>query len=132
MQPSTEAVAPGSRNSLALKTKNSHVQFGSLPSRDKGNLKLGISPQLVGCVICVSCVSDESLTQASRPLPPLVRGDFVSEVILIIRLPVRPSRLKAISMPTVLRNVWQRRNRPARARGFFGHPAVLSGTPSPA
>jgi hypothetical protein len=33
-------------------------------------------------------------------------------------------------MPTVLRNVWQRRNRPAR-RGFLGHPAVLSGTSLP-
>src|SRR5262249_14963109 len=98
---------------------------------DKDDLRLGISPKLVGCVIRVSCVSDESLTQASRPLPPLAR-DFVSEVILIIRLPVRPSRLKAISMPTVLRYVWQRRSRLARARGFFGHPAVLSGTPSPA
>src|SRR5215468_5835755 len=26
----------------------------------KDDLRLGISPQLVGCVICVSCVSDES------------------------------------------------------------------------
>src|SRR5262245_65215334 len=93
---------------------------------------LGISSQFVGCVICVSCVSDGSLNQASRPLPTLVRGDFVSEVILIIRLPVRPSRLKAISMPTVLRNVWQRRNRPARAGGLLGHPAVLTRTSSPA
>ena len=106
------------------------IQLPLRPSRDKGNLKLGISSQLVGCVICVSCVSDGSLTQASRPLPTLIRGDFVSEVILIIRLPVRPSRPKAISMPTVRRNVWQRRNRPARARGFLGHPAVVSSAPS--
>ena len=86
---------------------------------------------------CVSRISEGGhitsfLTQACRPLPSLVLADLVSEVILIIRLPVRPSRLKAISMPTVLRNVWQRRNRPARARGFLGHPAVLSGISWPA
>src|SRR5262249_33320846 len=64
-----------------------------------------------------------SLTSTS--LKP-VDEDFLSDVILIIRLPVRPSRLKAISMPTVLRNVWQRRNRLARAR------EVLTRTTSPA
>src|SRR5262245_42465685 len=70
-----------------------------------------------------------SLTSMS--LKP-VDEDFLSDVILIIRLPVRPSRLKAISMPTVLRNVWQRRNRLARARGLLGHPEVLTHTTAPA
>jgi hypothetical protein len=104
---------------------------------------VGISlqfPHRNSSVVSVASVTDPRqphdqhafLLKPPRPLPTLVRGDFVSEVILIIRLPVRPSRLKAISMPTVLRNVWQRRNRPARARGFLGHPAVLSGTSSPA
>jgi hypothetical protein len=52
---------------------------------------------------------------------------YASEVILIIRLPARPSRLKVISMPAVLRNVWQRRNRAASALGFVGQAVVLLG-----
>jgi hypothetical protein len=94
--------------------------------------------KFVGCVSCVSERSAAANHQQAFSLKPPDRclrwraATFVSELILIIRLPVRPSRLKAISMPTVLRKVWQRRNRPARARGFFGHPAVLSGTFSPA
>ena len=62
---------------------------------------------------------------ARRPLPPPTVWDFASAVIVIVRLPVRPSRLKAMSMPTVLRNVWHRRKRSAKARGFLGQPAVL-------
>ena len=34
---------------------------------------------------------------------------------------MRPSRENVISTPTPLRNVCARRNRPARARGFFAH-----------
>ena len=52
---------------------------------------------------------DNRLTQVSRPLPAVLTAMparvFASEVILIIRLPIRPSRLKVISMPAVLRNV---------------------------
>ena len=44
---------------------------------------------------------------------------------LIILLPVRPSREKAISMPSVRRNVCARRSRPASARGFFAHGVPL-------
>ena len=42
-------------------------------------------------------------------------------VILIILAPVRPSREKVISMPSLRRNVCARRSRPASARGFFTH-----------
>jgi hypothetical protein len=48
---------------------------------------------------------NERSQSSSRPLPALLPLDLVSDVILIIRLPVRPSRLKAIRTPTVLRNV---------------------------
>jgi hypothetical protein len=58
-------------------------------------------------------------------LAVVVRRDFDSEAILIIRLPSRPSRLKAISMPADLRNVWQRRNRAASARGFGGQAPLV-------
>src|SRR5208337_5041346 len=47
------------------------------------------------------------------------------EVVLIKRFPSRPSRLNAMSIPRVLRNAWDLRNRPANARGFFGQSAVL-------
>jgi hypothetical protein len=77
--------------------------------------------KFVGCVSCVSERPAAANHQQAFSLKPPDRclrwraATFVSELILIIRLPVRPSRLKAISMPTVLRKVWQRRNRPARA-----------------
>src|SRR5215510_8785783 len=44
--------------------------------------------------------------------------------ILITLLPARPSRLKAMSMPSVRRNVCARRKWPARARGFLGQPVL--------
>jgi len=44
--------------------------------------------------------------------------------ILITLLPVRPSRLKAISMPSARRNVCARRKWPARTRGFLGQPVL--------
>ena len=75
--------------------------------------------KFVGSVRCVSargpsavanCLGlERNLAQASRPLPAVLAAVaarvFASEVILIIRLPARPSRLKVISMPAVLRNV---------------------------
>src|SRR5262249_52383697 len=44
--------------------------------------------------------------------------------ILITLLPARPSRLKAMSMMSVRRNVCARRKWPARARGFLGQPVL--------
>jgi hypothetical protein len=41
-----------------------------------------------------------------------------------MRVPARPSRLKAISMPNARSDVWARRSRTARARGDFGHPSA--------
>src|SRR5437660_9001027 len=50
-----------------------------------------------------------------------VRARFsVAALILIVRVPAGPSRVKDISMPSVRRNVCARRSRPARAPGFFG------------
>ena len=46
-------------------------------------------------------------------------------VILIVRVPNRPSRPKTISIPSVRRKVCARRSRPASARGFFGQPDRL-------
>ena len=43
-------------------------------------------------------------------------------LILIVRVPARPSWVKDISMPSMRRNVCARRSRPARAPGFFGQP----------
>ena len=43
-------------------------------------------------------------------------------VILIVRVPNRPSRPKTISIPSVRRKVCARRSRPASARGLFGQP----------
>jgi hypothetical protein len=40
--------------------------------------------------------------------------------ILMIRLPAWPSRLKAISIPSVCRDVCARHRWPASARGFLG------------
>jgi hypothetical protein len=65
------------------------------------------------CVSCVSCVSDgyaadTPFNKPSHSTPTVAstgERDFVSELILIIRLPVRPSRVNAISMPTLRRNV---------------------------
>ena len=44
----------------------------------------------------------------------------IPALILIVRVPAGPSRVKDISMPSVRRNVCARRSRPARAPGFFG------------
>jgi hypothetical protein len=117
--------------SLTLSTI-SDVKLGCTKTASRYRRRTNSSVVSVGSVTDTRQPHHRQAFSASRPLPALVRGDFVSEVILIMRLPVRPSRLKAISMPTVLRNVWQRRSRPAKARGFLGHPAVLSGTSSPA
>ena len=46
-------------------------------------------------------------------------------VILIVRVPNRPSRPKTISIPSARREVCARRSRPATARGFFGQPDRL-------
>jgi hypothetical protein len=43
-------------------------------------------------------------------------------VILIVRVPTRPSRPKTISIPRVRRKVCARRSRPASAGRFFGQP----------
>jgi hypothetical protein len=43
-------------------------------------------------------------------------------VILMVRVPNRPSRPKTISIPSARSGVWARRSRPASARGFFGQP----------
>jgi hypothetical protein len=52
------------------------------------------------------------------------------EVILIVRVPARPSRLKDISMPSMRRGVCARRSRPARVPGFFGQSALCFETSS--
>jgi hypothetical protein len=41
-------------------------------------------------------------------------------IILIVRMPNRPSRLKTVSIPSVRRKVRARRSRPASAQGLFG------------
>ena len=43
-------------------------------------------------------------------------------VILIVRVPNRPSRPKTISIPSARSGVCARRSRPASARGLFGQP----------
>src|SRR6266487_4121077 len=57
-----------------------------------------------------------------------------SEVLLILmmRVPARPSRPKVISIPRVRKAVCARRRRPASARGFLGQPALVFERPSPA
>jgi hypothetical protein len=45
---------------------------------------------------------------------------------LIILVPIRPSREKEISIPSVRRNVCARRSRPASARGFFAQSVPLA------
>ena len=59
-----------------------------------------------------------------RPAPTMltVLTQFSASVLtLIILVPIRPSREKVISMPSVRRNVCARRSRPASARGFRAH-----------
>jgi hypothetical protein len=43
-------------------------------------------------------------------------------VILMVRVPDRPSRLNTISIPSARSEVCARRSRPASARGLFGQP----------
>src|SRR3954454_4659135 len=43
-------------------------------------------------------------------------------VILMVRVPNRPSRPKTISIPSARSGVCARRSRPASARGLFGQP----------
>jgi hypothetical protein len=43
----------------------------------------------------------------------------IPALILIVRVPARPSRVKDISMPSMRRNVCARRSRPARATGIL-------------
>src|SRR5262249_23953053 len=47
-------------------------------------------------------------------------------VILIVRIPNRPSRPKTISTPSMRRKLCARRNRPASARGLLGQPDRLA------
>lgn len=47
------------------------------------------------------------------------------EVMLTVRVPAHPSRLKQISMPSMRRNVCARHSRPASALGVLGQPAPL-------
>ena len=53
-------------------------------------------------------------------------------VILIVRVPKRPSRPKTISIPSVRGKVCTRRSRPASARGVFGQPdrSAIMGLPA--
>jgi hypothetical protein len=44
----------------------------------------------------------------------------IPALILIVRVPARPSRVKDISMPSTRRNVCPRRSRPSEGGGFFG------------
>jgi hypothetical protein len=46
-------------------------------------------------------------------------------LILMMRVPPRPSRPKVISMPNARSGVCARRSRPASARGDFGHPTPV-------
>jgi hypothetical protein len=57
------------------------------------------------------------------PVLTLVPRFPLPELILIVRVPARPSRLKDTSIPSTRRKVCARRNRPERAPGFFGQPA---------
>jgi hypothetical protein len=59
------------------------------------------------------------------------RQKFSRDVILIMQVPSRPSPLNAISMPRVLRNACDLRNRAASARGFFGRSGIFSARVSP-
>ena len=51
-------------------------------------------------------------------------------LILIMRVPARPSRLKVISIPSARRDVCARRSRPASARGDFDQPAPVKNASS--
>jgi hypothetical protein len=53
----------------------------------------------------------------------------IPALILIVRVPARPSRLNDMSMPSTRRNVCARRSRLARAPGFFGPGKTAGGTP---
>jgi hypothetical protein len=68
------------------------------------------------------------LWQPVLTLLTMVGRFSIPALILIVRLPARPSRVKNISMPSIRRNVCARRSRPARAPGFFGQPALCSET----
>jgi len=50
---------------------------------------------------------------------------LVAVRILMIRLPARPSRWKAMSMPTARNDVCARRRRPESARGVRGQSGRL-------
>jgi hypothetical protein len=76
----------------------------------------GLDPRYFHCRDAADVLT--VLTLSSNRLSP-------TAVILIVRVPNRPSRPKTISIPTVRRKVCARRSRPASARGLFGQLARL-------
>src|SRR5271165_413411 len=70
------------------------------------------------------CCSEPGSGPLSRTLLTVLTIFSRDVRILITLLPARPSRLKAMSMPSVRRNVCARRKWPARARGFLGQPML--------
>jgi hypothetical protein len=55
-------------------------------------------------------------------------ADDVRVLVLIVRVPNRPSRSKTILIPSVRRKVCARRDGPVSARGLFGQPYRLMPT----
>jgi hypothetical protein len=84
---------------------------------------------------CLFFYSPTPGRMAWSPLDPLLRAALTMLTVLtlfsalvltlIILVPVRPSQENVISIPSVRRNVCDRRSRPASARGFFVHDVPL-------
>src|SRR6516165_6282831 len=86
------------------------------------------APSASPAAVLGACTAGAGFEPLSQTLLTLltVLTVFSSEVrILITRFPARPSRLKAMSMPSARRNVWARRKCPARARGFLSRAAPV-------
>jgi hypothetical protein len=66
----------------------------------------GLVLAVIILVQCAFMLGSVSVQPSPTMLAVLAGRKFAREVILIIRLPIRPSRPKVISMPAVLRNVW--------------------------
>jgi hypothetical protein len=107
------------------------LAFASVPSASSvavlGTCSVGREPlisSLTGLAGPQACCSEPDSGPLSRTLLTVLTVFSRDARILITLLPVRPSRLKEMSMPSVRRNVCARRKRPARARGFLGQPAL--------
>jgi hypothetical protein len=88
-------------------------------------------PNPCGCFLWCTEMSWQTMLTLLTALTVPARFS-IRVLILIVRVPARPSRLKATSMPSMRRNVCARRRRPASAPGCFGQPALFFETSSPA